>query len=69
MPHIGSEMWIRCERAGCFDTNAKKEEHELQLEQELVGEYQGEGEEVGLESIQAMDEMLREEAQKDFQLV
>ena len=61
VPRIGSEMWIRCERAGCFDTNAKKEELELQHEQELVGEEGG--------SIQAVDELLREEAEKDFQLV
>lgn len=57
MPRIGSEMWIRCERAGCFDTNTKNEE--------LLG---GEEEEVA-GSIQALDDMLREEAQKDFQLV
>lgn len=57
VPRIGSEMWIRCERAGCFDTNANNEEV-LGGEQEAVAG-----------SIQALDDLLREEAEKDFQLV
>ena len=57
IPRIGSEMWIRCERAGCFDTNAKNEELLQREEEEVAG------------SIRAMNDMLREEAEKDFQLV
>lgn len=57
IPRIGSEMWIRCERVGCFDTNAKNEELLEREAEEAAG------------SIQALDHMLREEAEKEFQLV
>lgn len=50
VPRIGSEQWIRCERAGCF-----KEEMPEPVE------------DAG--SVQALDDLIREEAEKDFQLV
>ena len=50
VPRIGSEQWIRCERAGCFGDEVQEPE-----------------EEAG--SIRPLDDLLREEAEKDFQLV
>lgn len=49
VPHIGSDQWIRCNRAGCFN-----EENEM--------------DDIGAGSTKALDELLREEAEKDFQL-
>lgn len=51
VPRIGSDQWVRCDRAGCF-----KEEGEQELE-DAVG------------STKALDDLLREEAEKDFQLL
>jgi hypothetical protein len=48
VPRIGSDQWIRCDRAGCFN-----EENEMD---DMGG------------STQALDDLLREEAEKDFQL-
>lgn len=53
VPVEGSEMWIRCKTAGCFD--------------EL--ESSSEREEEGRSRITALEDLFRQEAERDFELV
>lgn len=53
VPVVGSEMWIRCKTAGCFD--------------EL--ESSSEREEEGRSRITALEDLFRQEAERDFELV
>lgn len=53
VPVVGSEMWIRCKTAGCFD--------------EL--ESSSEREEEGRSRITALENLFRQEAERDFELV
>lgn len=52
IPRLGSEMWIRCKRAGCFNEDKGRD-----LEETFGGE-----------NSDALDKMIREEAMQDFQL-
>lgn len=54
VPRIGSDQWARCDRAGCFREEGDQEEQELE---DAVG------------STKVLDDLLREEAEKDFQLL
>ena len=52
IPRLGSEMWIRCKAAGCFD-----EDEGPSLEEIFAGDQP-----------HGLDTLLREEAEQDFQL-
>ncbi len=52
VPIIGSAMWIRCKKAGCFD----EPEHD---EEEQLGNLKG---------ANALEEFFREEAEREFTL-
>ena len=52
VPRLGSEMWIRCKTAGCFD-----EDEGPSLEEIFAGDHP-----------HGLDTLLREEAEQDFQL-
>ena len=52
VPRLGSEMWISCKRAGCFE-----EDEEPSLEEMFGGD-----------GSHSLDKLLREEAEQDFQL-
>lgn len=52
VPRLGSEMWIRCKTAGCFD-----EDEGPSLEEIFAGDHP-----------YGLDTLLREEAEQDFQL-
>ena len=51
-PRLGSEMWFTCKRAGCFD-----EDEGPSLEEIFAGDNPN-----------ALDKLIREEAEQDFQL-
>lgn len=51
VPRFGSEMWIHCKSAGCFD-----EDEGPSLEEIFAGDHPG-----------GLDALLREEAKQDFQ--
>lgn len=53
VPMVGSEMWIRCKTAGCFD----------------VPESSPERAEEGRSRIAALEDLFRQEAERDFELV
>lgn len=53
VPALGSEMWIRCKTAGCFD--------------EL--ESSSERDEEGSSRITVLEDLFRQEAERDFELV
>lgn len=52
VPRVGSEMWIRCRAAGCFD-----EDEGPSLEEIFAGDHP-----------HGLDTLLREEAEQEFQL-
>lgn len=51
-PRLGSEMWLTCKRAGCFD-----EDEGPSLEEIFAGDHP-----------HGLDALIREEAEQDFQL-
>ena len=51
-PRFGSDMWMRCKTAGCFDADEGPS-----LEEIFAGDHPG-----------GLDALLREEAEQDFQL-
>lgn len=53
VPRLGSEMWFICKRAGCFD-----EDEGPSLEEIFAGDNPN-----------ALDKLIREEAEQDFQLI
>jgi hypothetical protein len=52
VPRLGSEMWLTCNRAGCFD-----EDEGQSLEELFAGDHP-----------YSLDALMREEAEQDFQL-
>jgi len=52
VPRLGSEMWLTCKRAGCFD-----DDEGPSLEEIFAGDHP-----------HGLDALLREEAEQDFQL-
>jgi len=52
VPRLGSEMWLTCKRAGCFD-----EDEGQSLEEIFAGDHP-----------HGLDALLREEAEQDFRL-
>lgn len=77
-PRIGSEQWIRIrqeqERAGCLKETLRVPEPDAGAEVEADVEagaaeaVEEEGEEVGGSRILPLDDWVREEAEKEFQL-
>ena len=52
VPKLGTEMWLRCKRAGCFD-----EDEEPSLEEMFSGDQPN-----------ALDKLIREQAEQEFEL-
>lgn len=57
VPRMGSDQWIRCYRLGYFDEEGGLRQQQRDREEENVG------------GMDALDDWIREEAERDFQLV